>query len=966
MTETAPRGPKPPLLVARGITKTFDRTRALAGADFRLHEREIHGLLGANGAGKSTLSKIIAGHQGFEDGEIVYRSYPVRLRSTRDALRIGIAMVTQETSLVPDLTVLENMFLPELGRSGRLDYPGMRRRGQELLASLGQADALPLAWEVRRLSSAQKQIVEIAKALGVGAKLIIFDEPTASLSPTEVDRLFDIMARLRLSNRGLIFVSHRLEEVFTITDRVTVMREGRTVMDARPTTSLNQAELIRAMVGADLGAIYRAPHPASHAGQAPVALEVRNLASGTAVRDVSFTVHRGEILGLGGLVGAGRSETVEAVFGLRPRSAGTVTLGGVNLRAGSPRAAIRAGMGFVAEDRRSQNIVPDLTVRENLLLAHLGAHRGFGLGYRKRDARVAELLALLGLPADRLLDASMLTFSGGMQQKIIMARWLLLDPRVLILDEPTKGVDIGTRASIYAMLREIAGRGVAIVVVSSDFEELLGLCDRITVMSDGRSVADLPSAMLDEEKSHVAGGAPHLHGAQHGAAAGPDARERRSGLLGAHRGRSHHLPQCGRLGPGRRPGLQGRRGAGARRHPHPGGAAATGDGFRGGGRRRPLDDAAADPQRPRPRPRLGGPEPARRPGPASGRRHPHPHRHIGSDPMSTENVSRSTPDRTAPGSPAPSWGKALSRRLEVRMLLLAVAIAVVLAVLSPFFLTRSNVFNMLDQSVVIGIVSVGMTFVILTGGIDLSVGSVAGLTGILLGLALQHVSIPLAVLLAVLAGGGIGLLSGLLINLFGLAAFVVTLGIMAIGRSLAYIFSGQQSISTIPDAMQDIVYTSVLGIPSNVLFLLVLYGAAWAYLTYTKGGRTIYAVGSNKEAARAAGLSTLFYSVLPYVLSGALATVAATFSIGQLLSADPLMGNAMELDAIAAVVIGGASLYGGRGSMLGTLIGVFIMVMIRNGLNLMGVSPFWQGTAIGTIIIVALLVERLVSARVNR
>jgi ribose transport system permease protein len=324
---------------------------------------------------------------------------------------------------------------------------------------------------------------------------------------------------------------------------------------------------------------------------------------------------------------------------------------------------------------------------------------------------------------------------------------------------------------------------------------------------------------------------------------------------------------------------------------------------------------------------------------------------------------------TAPAlAPAPktSLAKAMTRRLEVRMVGLAILIAVVLSFLSPYFLTRSNVFNILDQSVVIGIVSVGMTFVILTGGIDLSVGSVAGLTGIILGLTLQHLPIPAAIAVAVLAGGGIGLVSGLLINVFGLAAFVVTLGMMAIGRSLAYILSGQTAISDIPAGLQDIVYTNVLGLPSNILFLVLLYAAAWAYLTYTKGGRTIYAVGSNKEAARAAGLSTLFYSVLPYVLSGALAAVAATFSIGQLLSADPLMGNAMELDAIAAVVIGGASLYGGRGSMVGTLMGVFITVMIRNGLNLMGVSPFWQGTAIGTIIIVALLFERLVSSRVNR
>jgi ribose transport system permease protein len=315
---------------------------------------------------------------------------------------------------------------------------------------------------------------------------------------------------------------------------------------------------------------------------------------------------------------------------------------------------------------------------------------------------------------------------------------------------------------------------------------------------------------------------------------------------------------------------------------------------------------------------------------------------------------------------APSLLRRIGSRLEIRMLGLAIIVAVGLSVISPYFLTHNNIFNVLDQSVVIGIVAVGMTFVILTGGIDLSVGSVAGLTGVILGLSLHQFPIPVAMLLAVLSGAAIGLFSGILIAYFGLAAFVVTLGVMAIGRSLAYIFSGQTSISDLPDSLSNIVYTSVFGIPTNVLFVAGLYLIAWAYLTYTKGGRTIYAIGSNKEAARAAGLSVLFYSILPYMISGALSAVAITFSVAQLLSVDPLAGNMLELDAIAAVVIGGASLFGGRGSIIGTLIGVLIMVMIRNGLNLLGVSPFWQGTAIGSIIITALLVERLVSIRSSR
>jgi ABC-type sugar transport system ATPase subunit len=358
---------------------------------------------------------------------------------------------------------------------------------------------LPLDVEVRRLSAAQRQLVEIAKALGLRAKLIIFDEPTASLSPSEVDRLFDIMIRLRKSGNGLVFVSHRLEEVFEITDRVTVMREGRTVLAARSTATLSQGELIRSMVGQDIGSIYARRHtPAKR--DAAIALAVSHLQVPPIVRDVSFEVHEGEILGLGGLVGAGRSETVEAIFGLRPRSAGTVTVGKRLLKSRKPVEAVKAGLGFVAEDRRGQNIVPHLSVKENLLLAHLGAYRGFGLGYRSREEQVKSLLKSLDLPVDRLLDANMLNFSGGMQQKIIIARWLLLEPKVLILDEPTKGVDIGTRSSIYAILRDIAAKGVAVVVVSSDFEELLGLCDRIVVISDGTSIADLPATLLDEEK----------------------------------------------------------------------------------------------------------------------------------------------------------------------------------------------------------------------------------------------------------------------------------------------------------------------------------------------------------------------------------------------------------------------------------------------------------------------------------
>jgi ABC-type sugar transport system ATPase subunit len=488
-----------PLLIATGIEKAFDRTRALAGAELHIYAGEVMGLLGANGAGKSTLSKVISGHLTRDAGSITLQDRPLNLRSAREAIGYGITMVMQETSLAPDLSVLENVFLAELGRPGILSYKRLKRRADEILDRLGQRETLPLDREVRLLSAAQRQLVEIAKALALNSTLIIFDEPTASLSPPEVERLFQVMTTLKRSGHTLVFVSHRLEEVFAITDRVTVMREGRTVAKSLETASLRQAELIRLMVGQEMKEVLpNNRHRRARSSHTP-AFEVKNLSSAPVVRDVSFKVYREEILGLGGLVGAGRSETVEALFGLRPRQRGELYLDGKQYAPRRAADAIRAGIGFVAEDRRVQGIVPDFSVRENLLLGHLAASRKFRLGYSQRKAKLDDLIQNLGLPAERL-DTNILNFSGGMQQKIIIARWLLLEPSLLILDEPTKGVDIGTRTSIYAMLRQVTGTGVGVIVISSDFEELLSLCERVVVMSDGASIADVPSEMLNEEK----------------------------------------------------------------------------------------------------------------------------------------------------------------------------------------------------------------------------------------------------------------------------------------------------------------------------------------------------------------------------------------------------------------------------------------------------------------------------------
>ena len=390
--------PATPLLEARAISKSFAQTRALVDARLSLRPGVTHALLGANGAGKSTLSRVISGHVRRDSGEIIYRGQPLDVRSPREALDAGIAMVMQETSLAPG-PLRPREYLPS----------GSWPAGAAIAArhaAAGRARSLPISArstccrstaEARDLSAAQRQLVEIAKALALKANLIIFDEPTASLSPSEVERLFDVIAKLEAAQCAIVFVSHRLEEVFAISDEITVMREGRTVAASQPTSSLNQTELIRLMVGRDIGSIYAASAVPPEERAEPI-LSVRGLRAPPLVRDVSFDLHRGEILGLGGLVGAGRSETVETLFGLRPRAGGEVQFEGRPFAPRAPAEAIRAGIGFVAEDRRRQSIVPDLSVRENLLLGHLGAHRGFGLGYGRLDRRIAELMRRLELP----------------------------------------------------------------------------------------------------------------------------------------------------------------------------------------------------------------------------------------------------------------------------------------------------------------------------------------------------------------------------------------------------------------------------------------------------------------------------------------------------------------------------------------------------------------------------------------
>jgi ABC-type sugar transport system ATPase subunit len=485
------------LLALKGIEKRFGAVHALKGADFHLASGEVHALFGANGAGKSTLARVMTGHITPSGGEMFLKRIPTQFDRPRAALEAGIGIVTQETALAGDLCVWENIMLPSYGEASRFRRRSLREKAAAALAAIGFDQDIHPDNLCSDLSSAQRQMVEIARAVALDSKIIIFDEPTAALSPSETARLFSVMDRLRTEGHGMVFVSHRLEEIFTITDRVTVLRDGRSVANDIETSKIDQTSLIQLMVGREVA-------PLKALGTIPekgeLVLRAEKISDGSAVRSVSFDLHAGEILGLGGLVGSGRSEVTEVIFGLRRLKSGRMTLRGAPHNPAAPIDTLKSGVAFLPEDRRRQSIIPDYSVRENILLSALAQSRSTRLGYKSHDACIMALAEKIELPVARLDDTSLLNFSGGMQQKALLIRALLMSPRVLVLDEPTKGVDIGSRSTIYTLLRTLAAEGMAILLISSDFEELLALSHRIVPISDGQSIGCVPANLIDEEQ----------------------------------------------------------------------------------------------------------------------------------------------------------------------------------------------------------------------------------------------------------------------------------------------------------------------------------------------------------------------------------------------------------------------------------------------------------------------------------
>jgi ribose transport system ATP-binding protein len=483
----------PPVLDIRGLSKAFPGVRALHDVSFSVTPGEVHALIGENGAGKSTLLKILSGIIRPDAGEVLISGAPADLSSPKAARKAGIAMIHQELQQVPELDVAQNMFLGEpLTRFGLFtDKAGTRTRAKEMLAQLDPT--IDVAAKIGTLRVAQRQIVEIAKALLADARVIAMDEPTSSLTPREFERLAEVIAGLARGGVAVIYVSHKLEEVFRVAARATVLRDGRKVGEA-DLAKTTEPQLVAMMVGRELFA-----HPHASFATSEGVLQVKALTRGAAVRGVSFDLHKGEVLGIAGLVGSGRTELVRLIAGVDKPDAGGISVKGVVRRFASPRDAIEGGIALLPEERKKDGIIPLRSITSNVALPRFGYLTRFGLvktaDVRASVERLTEKVSLR--PRD--IDRPIRLFSGGNQQKAIICRWLMAEAQILIFDEPTRGIDVGAKSEIYRLIEDLAAEGRSIIVVSSELPEILRVADRVLVMRRGEATAMLDRKDLSEE-----------------------------------------------------------------------------------------------------------------------------------------------------------------------------------------------------------------------------------------------------------------------------------------------------------------------------------------------------------------------------------------------------------------------------------------------------------------------------------
>jgi ABC-type sugar transport system ATPase subunit/ribose/xylose/arabinose/galactoside ABC-type transport system permease subunit len=823
----------PPLAV-EGISKRFPGVQALKGISFDCRAGEIHALVGENGAGKSTLMRTLSGVYQPDEGTIRVSGRPVTMASPAEAGRLGIAMVYQDTRLVPDLDVAQNIFLGREPGGVLIDYGSMRAQSARLLSLLGEV--IEPRKPVRDLSVAERQIVEVARALSVEARVLILDEPTSALTPPDVDRLFAILRDLKAAGTSVVFISHRLPEVFAIADRITVMKDGE-IVGSVATAETSQEAVVSMMVGRDLAVAF----PPRNDSPGPVVLAVERLAVPGVLEPASFEVRAGEVLGLGGITGSGQEALVRALFGLE-RASGTVTFDGKPIVIANPREAIEAGIVYLPADRRGEGMFLPHSVRENIALPHIRDWSRHGvLDAAREAAAVTDQIEALDVRTPSA-EQPVGLLSGGNQQKVAFARWLLSDPRLCIFDEPTQGVDVGTKIEIYRIIRSIAARGVGVIVVSADVLELIGLSDRILVVAKGRIVDEVKGGEATEER---------IVGRAVGVGVGETADEA----------------------------------------------------------------VAVDGQ-----------------------------------------ASLSAPRRTSGPRFLARYGPAL---------LLAALVAVLTiytASQSPYFLTSRNMANLAIQVTPLLVVALGQFTVILLGGIDLSTGPTISLTTAIASfLLIPDPPFGFAVGMAVclVAGVAVGLVNGVLIRLLKLPDLIATLATFSIVAGLALIVRPAPG-GLLSGDFANVVVVRVGNVP--VAFVIALVATLFYEVLLLRGriGVRLYAVGSSEESAYVAGIPVGRVRFVAYVVCGFFAAIAGLIVAARIGSGDPQAGTNFTLLSVTAVVLGGTSIFGGRGTAIGVMVAAVLIMLIQNAMNQLHVSAYWQYVLTGalTLLAVAMYAQR--------
>jgi galactofuranose transport system ATP-binding protein len=877
------------LLVMRGIEKRFNGVPALSGASLEIAPGEVHALIGQNGAGKSTMIKILTGYYTKDAGEIWFNGAPFHANSPKNAQAGGISTIYQEINLVPYRSVAENICLGRAPRRfGLLDWPRMHREAEELLAHFKVE--IDVRQPLSAYTTAIQQMVAIARAVSFEAKLVIMDEPTSSLDDHEVAVLFDVVRQLKASGVAVIFVSHKLEELYAICDRVTVMRDGRTILSGT-LAGFSKLDLVTTMIGralASAGDEQTAFRESAHGAEQRTGsrlLDVRNLSAGRKVTDASLQLSAGEIVGLAGLLGSGRTELARAVFGADRPDGGEMEFDGTPFAPETPAAAIAAGIGFCSEDRKLDGVVPDMSVRENLTLALLPHIAQAGVVDREKQREVVDrFIRRLAIKCSSS-DQPVRELSGGNQQKVLLARWLCMNPRLLILDEPTRGIDVGAKAEIQSLIGQLAADGLGVLMISSEMEEILEGSDRVFVLREGKTVANLAREQISEEAiiAAMADGTAALHQGDRPMTAAVN------GIMRADRTAPSAVPI-----------------------------------------------KAGEPVVPPPR--SDEPEPG------------------------TAKTRKVLTHRARW-----PWRNQLRRR---GTLIALFALILFNLFFTPHFVSWQTLNVNLTQVCTIVIVAVGMTLVIGTAGIDLSVGSLMAISGALAPIIFLgkwvpvplEIGVPLAFIVPIIVTSFFGWFNGWLITRFRIQPIVATLVLFIAGRGIAQVLTnGNLQPFTVP-SFQFIGLGRPFGIPFQAfLMVLLVVGAAWI-LRQAVFGRQVLAIGGNEEAARLCGIPVNRVKRSVYLISGFCAGIAGLIVIAINSSSDAnLVGLGMELDAIAAVAVGGTRLTGGYATVVGTLVGALIIQLVRYTLLANGVPDSVAYVVKGGIIVASVWIQQKAS-----